>query len=94
MVILKNVYPALYFYLQPYRYRNALLDSYFQNYKYQKVVNRVFPEFEKVVDEQAEKRDFNLILPARSEKIDVIPKQGTIVYFMDAMGAEYLSYIM
>lgn len=94
MVILKNVYPALYFYLQPYRHRNALLDSYFQNYKYQKVVNRVFPEFEKVVDEQAEKRDFNLILPARSEKIDVIPKQGTIVYFMDAMGAEYLSYIM
>lgn len=91
---LKNIYPALYFYLQPYQFRNALLDPYFQDYKYQKVINRVFPEFEKVVDEQAKRRDFNLILPARSEKIDAIPKQGTIVYFMDAMGAEYLSYIM
>ena len=91
---LKNVYPALYFYLQPYQFNNKLLDSYFQEYKYQKVTNRVFPEFVKVVDEQAEKREFNLILPARSEKIDAIPKQGTLLYFMDAMGVEYLSYIM
>lgn len=91
---LKNVYPDLYYYLQPYRFKNELLDSYFQEYKYQKVINKVFPEFVKVVDEQAEKRDFNLILPARSEKIDAIPKQGTLLYFMDAMGVEYLSYIM
>jgi hypothetical protein len=47
-----------------------------------------------IVDEQAEKREFNLLLSARSEKLDAVPKEGTIVYFMDAMGVEYLSYIM
>lgn len=92
--ILKHVYPELYYYLQPYSFENELLDWYFQEYKYQKVINKIFPEFKKVVDEQAEKREFNLILPARSEKIDAIPKQGTLLYFMDAMGVEYLSYIM
>ncbi len=91
---LKNVYPELYFYLQPYQFKNELLNSYFQEYKYQKVINRVLPEFVNAVDEQAERREFNLILPARSEKIDAIPKQGTLLYFMDAMGVEYLSYIM
>lgn len=92
--ILEHVYPALYAYLQPYRFKISLLDSYFQEYKYQKVVNKVFPDFLQIVDEQAEKREFNLLLPARSAKLDAIEKNGTVVYFMDAMGVEYLSYIM
>ncbi|NLC26903.1 MAG: BREX-4 system phosphatase PglZ, partial [Fastidiosipila sp.] len=92
--ILEHVYPALYAYLQPYRFKISLLDSYFQEYKYQKVVNRVFPDFLQIVDEQAEKREFNLLLPARSAKLDAIEKNGTVVYFIDAMGVEYLSYIM
>jgi hypothetical protein len=91
---LQHVYPALYSYLQPYRFKISFLDSYFQEYKYQKVVNKISPEFMEIVDEQAEKREFNLLLSARSEKLDAVPKEGTIVYFMDAMGVEYLSYIM
>lgn len=91
---LKHVYPDLYYYLQPYHFKNELLNSYFQAYKYQKVINKIFPEFMKIVEEQALKREFNLMLPARSEKIDSIPKQDTLLYFMDAMGVEYLSYIM
>lgn len=92
--ILGYIYPDLYAYLQPYRFKIPLLDDYFQGYKYQKVVNKIFPEFLSVVEEQAEKREFNLLLPARSEKLDDIEKKGTVVYFMDAMGVEYLSYIM
>lgn len=38
MDILSKVYPALYQYLLPYRFGNALLDQYFQDYKYQKVM--------------------------------------------------------
>lgn len=94
IAVLKYIYPELYYYLQSYRFKSELLDSYFQEYKYQKVINKIYPEFQKLVEAQAEKRDFNLILPARSEKIDSIPKQGTLLYFMDAMGVEYLSYIM
>ncbi len=92
--ILKHIYPDLYSYLQPYRCNIPLLDDYFQEYKYQKVVNKLFPDFLHLVNEQAEKREFNRLLPARSEKIDAIEKVGTAVYFMDAMGVEYLSYII
>ena len=91
---LKLVYPALYQYLEPYRFKNELLDSYFQSYKYQKVINRVLPEFDEIVTEQAVKREYNLILEPRSAKIESIKRDGAQLYFVDAMGVEYLSYIM
>ena len=92
--ILKHIYLDLYQYLQPYRFNNPILDSYFQDYKYQKVVNKIFSEFVSIVEEQAEKREFNLWLPSRSEKIESIEKKNTALYFIDAMGVEYLSFIM
>lgn len=93
---LSHIYPDLYSYLKPYRFNvpSLNLDAYFQEYKYQKVVNRIFPDFLERVNDQAEKREFNLYLPARSEKLDTIEKKGTALYFMDAMGVEYLSFIM
>lgn len=91
---LKLVYPALYQYLSPYRFKNDLLDSYFQSYKYQKVINRILPEFEEIVTEQATKREYNLVLEPRSSKIESIDRTGAQLYFVDAMGVEYLSYIM
>ena len=94
MGILKRVYPDLFSYLQPYRFRNELLDNYFQDYKYQKVINKIFPDFEAIVLEQAEKREYNLILEPRSSKIEKNKKKDSLLYFMDAMGVEYLGYIM
>ncbi len=91
---LKLAYPALYQYLSAYRFKNDLLDSYFQSYKYQKVINRVLPEFDKIVTEQAVKREYNLILEPRSSKIESIDRTDAQLYFVDAMGVEYLSYIM
>lgn len=93
---LGHIYPDLYSYLKPYRYNVPALnlDAYFQEYKYQKVVNRILPEFLEQVYDQAEKREFNLYLPARSEELDTIEMNGTALYFMDAMGVEYLSFIM
>ena len=92
--LLRHIYPALFSYLQPYNFKIPLLDSYFQEYKFQKVANKISPSFLKIVADQAEKREFNLLLPARSEKIDGIKKEGTVVYFLDSLGVEYLSYIM
>lgn len=90
----KLVYPALYQYLSVYRFKNELLDSYFQSYKYQKVINHILPEFDKMVTEQASKREYNLILEPRSAKIESIDRTDAQLYFVDAMGIEYLSYIM
>lgn len=91
--ILSRIFPDLYDYLSPYRFNNDLLDKYFQDYKYQKVVNKIFPGFRRLVEEQARKRDFNL-LPPRASKIESINKEDSALYFIDAMGVEFLSYII
>ena len=91
--ILEKVYPDLYAYLQPYRFKNELLDKYFQDYKYQKIINKVFPEFEEIVLEQAEKREYNLLLAPRSSCLEKLNTSSSLLYFMDAMGVEYLGYI-
>ena len=92
--ILQLVYPDLAVYLSPYNFRNDLLNSYFDQYRYQKVVNRVFPDFEKIVTEQAEKREYNLILQPRSSILEGIDINGAQLFFVDAMGVEYLSFIL
>lgn len=71
-----------------------MLNQYFDAYKYQKVTNCVTSDFLALVEEQAQSRDYNRILPARSEKIESLDMAKTIVYFVDAMGVEYLSFIM
>ena len=94
MGILKRVYPDLYAYLQPYRFRNELLDKYFQDYKYQKIINKLLPEFESVVLDQAEKREYNLILDPRSTIIEKLNTNDSLLYFIDAMGVEFLGYVL
>lgn len=92
--ILKTVYPDLYYYLEPYHFKNDLLDRYFQDYKYQKLINQVLPEFMDVVEQQAVARDYNMILKARSSVIEGIDRTNAQTYFTDAMGVEYLGYIL
>ena len=90
---LKIVYPDLRLYLTPYRFKSELLNTYFEQYKYQKVINKVFPEFTSIVEEQAEKREYNLLLQPRTAVVESIDRTGAQLYFMDAMGVEYLGYI-
>lgn len=94
MDILSKVYPALHHYLLPYRFGNDLLDQYFQDYKYQKVINKILPEFEAEVEEQAEKREYNYILSPRTSVIESLNRKDAQLYFIDAMGVEYLGYIL
>lgn len=91
--ILMNVYPDLAYYLSSYRYRNEFLNTYFENYKYQKITNRILPSFDKVVEEQAIKMDFVTILKPRTAYVDKLDTQNAQVFFVDAMGVEYLSFI-
>lgn len=91
--ILRLVYPDLAAYLAPYDFRIELLNSYFDDYKYQKVINKVLPEFEAIVEEQAKKREYNLLLQPRPTIVEKMDKKGAQLYFIDAMGVEYLSFI-
>lgn len=92
--ILKRIYPDLSDYLNSYDFRNAMLTSYFDTYKYQKVVNKVFPEFIKLVEEQAEKREYNLLLQPRAAIVEGLNVSDSQLYFIDALGVEYLGYIV
>lgn len=89
-----HIYPDLYDYLQPYRFKNETMFKYFEDYKFQKVVNKIFPEFRKIVEEQAIERNFISWLPPRSEKVESLNKTNARLYFVDAMGVEYLSFIL
>lgn len=92
--VLERVYPDLHDYLMPYRFKNALLDGYFQDYKYQKVINKILPDFMKIVEQQAIDRDYNVILQPRSSLIESIDCAHAQTYFTDAVGVEYLGFIM
>lgn len=91
--ILRHIYPDLADYLSSYRFKNELLDSYFENYKYQKAINKILPSFELVVDEQSKQLSFVDILPARSSIVDRLNLSNAHAYFFDALGVEYLGYI-
>lgn len=91
--VLRHVYPDLYAYLLPYKFSADLLNHYFEGYKFCKLENRITPEFDSIVEDQAIKREFNLLLPARAEKIDSVDMSGAYAYFMDALGVEFLGYI-
>lgn len=92
--MLEVVYPDLAQYLAPYRFKYPLLDRYFQEYKYQKVVNRVFPEFSQLVTEQATAREYNAILDPRASLVEDIDRNDAQLYFFDALGVEFLGYIV
>ena len=91
--VLQHIYPDLYAYLMPYKFNAALLNRYFEDYKFCKLENRITPEFYSLVEDQAVKRDYNLLLPVRSEKIESVDMSGAFAYFIDAMGVEFLGYI-
>lgn len=94
--LMSNIYPDIADYLCTYNFNNKIFDfnKYFNEYKYQKILNTIFPDFEDVVLEQAEKRIYNACLPLRTEKTELIDKQDSHLYFFDALGVEYLGFIM
>lgn len=91
---LKMVYPDLYSYLSDYHFNSEFLDTYFKEYKFQKVINKLLPQFKSVVEEQAILRDYNKLLPARATVIESIDTTNSMLYFVDAMGVEYLGFIL
>ena len=91
--IFRIVYPDLADYLSSFRFKNELMDSYFEKYKYQKTVNKILPSFEVIVNEQSKQLSFVDILPSRSSIVDKLDLSTAHAYFFDALGVEYLGFI-
>ena len=71
----------------------AWLDAYFSEYRYSKVTNRITPGLREMAQQQAVDHDFLKILP-RIAVVDRMPKNGTFLFFVDAMGVEFIPYIV
>lgn len=68
------------------------LTDYFQEYKVQKLTNRIHSDFIKKVEQIAIDRPY-CRLQARSSIVRQMDKSNSQLYFFDALGVEYLSYI-
>lgn len=90
------VYPALNDYLRKYIFEGALsaeLTEYFDAYKKQKVANKISDEFLALVEMHASKLTYAK-LPTRDNAVKAIAnKDSAYLYWIDALGVEYLSYI-
>lgn len=69
-----------------------VLSQYFQSYKIQKITNHIYPEFLAIVENFAVERPYNKLRP-RSNIISQMDKEGAELFFFDALGVEYLSFI-
>lgn len=92
--LLGHIYPELHAYLVPYHFSWDFLNFYFQEYKYSKLTNHITKEIYDMMEKQAISRDYYSELPTRTEKTEAISMNNAEVWFMDAMGGEYLGYIL
>lgn len=102
-VLLKRgeiAYSALVDYLRKYIFAdpkvntelNALLTEYFEKYKSQKVSNAIKDDFLVQVEELAFERKYNS-LRTRSEILTSLDITDTYLYWIDALGVEFLGFI-
>lgn len=96
--IITEIYPALGMYLKKYIFDcgsvSQELTSYFEKYKLLKVENRIDDEFMQLVYNYAKNYIYTK-LQTRDTAINKIEnKSATYLYWIDALGVEYLSYII
>lgn len=101
MGVLKTHFPDLFAYMKSFTFTMhqkvperlvPLLTKYFDDYKWQKLMNHLTPDFKAQVNALAEHRVYNQF-PIRSLALSQVKKENTMMYFVDALGVEYLSYI-
>lgn len=94
---INNIYPDLGQYLQDYVFDcgklSEELTSYFKEYKIQKVTNRIRPEFLERVIDNAHKLQYMHLETRDSAILRIEDKKSAFLYWIDALGVEYLSYI-
>ncbi len=92
-----TIYPALSMYMSTYHFEGQAfanrLTAYFEAYKRQKIRNSLEEDFLREVDRLAETREYNR-LQTRDELVANIDKKDTYLCWIDALGVEYLAFIV
>lgn len=92
---LEQIYPALFLYLKKYSFtcgkNSDKLTDYFERYKRQKIANKVDDGFEEYAQECS---SLYAGLDTRANALMALgDKKSVYLYWIDALGVEYLSYI-
>lgn len=96
-----SVYNALADYLWAYTFTdpkvsvdlNTLLTSYFDRYKWQKVLNTIDVDFLEQVESLANERKYNELRTRAEVLSSITNKDDTYLYWVDALGVEFLGVI-
>ena len=91
------IYPALAQYLGEYVFDcgglSDELTKYFKQYRLMKVTNQITPEFLEQVEQNAQKLPYTHLETRDSAILRIPDKKDAFLYWIDALGVEYLSYI-
>lgn len=94
---IEYIYPALAQYMSTYIFScgklSKELTSYFSEYKAQKLTNCIHPEFLERVIENAHTLKYTHLETRDSALLRIADKASAFLYWIDALGVEYLSYI-
>lgn len=94
---LPQIYPDLAFYLKPYHFScdsAEFFTDYFERYKKQKSTNEINDDFLELVNviSAPGERKYNS-LPSRNSVLLQLTKPDTGLYWLDALGVEFLAYL-
>jgi len=90
---LEYAYPNLYAYMDEYSFKDELFTDYFKQYKLQKLQNAFTDEFTEKVSELAAQKGVWWKLRPRNSYVDESYIDNSYIYWVDALGVEYLSLI-
>ena len=96
---MSSVYPQLNDYLKDFKFHIPenkdladLLTEYFSHYKQEKLFNQVSPSFREEVENISEERPY-YSLPTRGSVLEKLKSPNNHLFWLDAMGCEYLGFI-
>ena len=94
---IEDIYPALAQYLRPYifdcgKYSESFTE-YFRQYRLQKVTNQITPAFLETVNKNAVELPYTHLETRDSAILRISDKKNAYLYWIDALGVEYMAYI-
>lgn len=90
---MQYAYPSLYSYMGEYAFEDDFFTDYFKHYKMQKIKDTFSNEFIKMVYEIAALKGVWWKLKPRNSYVDEAYTDNSFIYWIDALGVEYLSLI-
>lgn len=92
-----SIYPALGLYLKPYIFdcgkHSDEFTEYFRQYRLQKVTNQITPAFLETVEKNAKGLPYTHLETRDSAILRIRDKKNAYLYWIDALGVEYMAYI-